>query len=632
MRGRRVHRRPGSARRRHRRRIGTAACRRPTAATGPASRREGRRAGIRGAIAGTARPRGDRVATRRSRRPTIARWTIARSTTPRAVPLAPGARAHRHPRRGRLPRRARARRRGDLARVARLALRRGDGPRDGPADRLRGAAARLLRRDRRPGPGARGPAAPSRRSSTSSPPGSRPTRSTATTRGRCRYFTPPPLVASIVGEVLAQWTNQGIDVWHAGPGRRVRRGGGRPLAVRPRRATARAASGCCTSGGVMANFIAMALVRDVHLRRAHRRGRGRRAAPRSRASASTPATRPTSRSPGRSTSSASRPRRWSSLPADDRFRLHAAPVAEAIARGPRRAASGPSPSAPSPARPTRARSTSSRSWRRSPRARACGSTSTPRTAARPACPRGTRTASPASTSRTASPSTPTSGSSRPTTSARCVVRDGGHLRQTFDRSPEYYRGGEAPRHGEPRRRRRRRAQDAHAGQLNFYKLGFEGTRRFRALKLWASWKHLGTSGLGRLIERTTTSPRTSPRAAPRPTTSRRSPPSPSCPSSASATCRAARRPPPRWTRRDARRPPGPPRRRARGSPATAGCPPPRSRGAHVPARRHRELPDHRGRHRPAPRDAPGAGGAACLSAPDHPHRTRSHASGGRRRT
>ena len=43
--------------------------------------------------------------------------------------------------------------------------------------------------------------------------------------------------------------------------------------------------------------------------------------------------------------------------------------------------------------------------------------------------------------------------------------------------------------------------DAHAGQLNFYKLGFEGTRRFRALKLWATWKHLGTSGLGRLIER-----------------------------------------------------------------------------------------------------------------------------------
>ena len=30
----------------------------------------------------------------------------------------------------------------------------------------------------------------------------------------------------------------------------------------------------------------------------------------------------------------------------------------------------------------------------------------------------------------------------------------------------------------------------------------EGSRRFRALKLWLSWKHLGTEGLGRLVERT----------------------------------------------------------------------------------------------------------------------------------
>jgi glutamate/tyrosine decarboxylase-like PLP-dependent enzyme len=28
----------------------------------------------------------------------------------------------------------------------------------------------------------------------------------------------------------------------------------------------------------------------------------------------------------------------------------------------------------------------------------------------------------------------------------------------------------------------------------------EGTRRFRGLKLWLSWKHLGTEGFGRLIE------------------------------------------------------------------------------------------------------------------------------------
>ncbi|HEY5628466.1 MAG TPA: pyridoxal-dependent decarboxylase, partial [Candidatus Limnocylindrales bacterium] len=99
-----------------------------------------------------------------------------------------------------------------------------------------------------------------------------------------------------------------------------------------------------------------------------------------------------------------------------------------------------------------------------------------------------------------------------------VVRDGDHLRQTFDRSPEYYRGGETAPPGpgalsnpgaQPRPLVAESApddagdhdpHDAHAGQLNFYKLGFEGTRRFRALKLWASWKHLGTSGFGRLIE------------------------------------------------------------------------------------------------------------------------------------
>ncbi len=44
------------------------------------------------------------------------------------------------------------------------------------------------------------------------------------------------------------------------------------------------------------------------------------------------------------------------------------------------------------------------------------------------------------------------------------------------------------------------APDDHDEQLNFYKLSFEGTRRWRALKLWMTWKHLGTTGFGRLIE------------------------------------------------------------------------------------------------------------------------------------
>ena len=31
------------------------------------------------------------------------------------------------------------------------------------------------------------------------------------------YFTPPPLAMSVLGELLAQVTQQGVDVWHAGP-------------------------------------------------------------------------------------------------------------------------------------------------------------------------------------------------------------------------------------------------------------------------------------------------------------------------------------------------------------------------------------------------------------------------------
>ncbi len=50
-------------------------------------------------------------------------------------------------------------------------------------------------------------------------------------------------------------------------------------------------------------------------------------------------------------------------------------------------------------------------------------------------------------------------------------------------SPEYYRSN-APEE-EP---------------LDWYQYSIEGTRRFRALKLWMSWKHLGTRGLGGLVE------------------------------------------------------------------------------------------------------------------------------------
>jgi glutamate/tyrosine decarboxylase-like PLP-dependent enzyme len=64
-----------------------------------------------------------------------------------------------------------------------------------------------------------------------------------------------------------------------------------------------------------------------------------------------------------------------------------------------------------------------------------------------------------------------------------VVRRREDLQRTFHKEPEYYRSPkEAP--------------------LNWYQYTIEGTRRFRALKLWWSWKHLGSEGFGRLIERT----------------------------------------------------------------------------------------------------------------------------------
>jgi glutamate/tyrosine decarboxylase-like PLP-dependent enzyme len=66
-----------------------------------------------------------------------------------------------------------------------------------------------------------------------------------------------------------------------------------------------------------------------------------------------------------------------------------------------------------------------------------------------------------------------------------VVRDREDLVRTFHTSPEYYRSTR-PEHD----------------PLNWYQYSMEGTRRFRALKLWFSWKHLGTEGFGRLIDHT----------------------------------------------------------------------------------------------------------------------------------
>ena len=313
------------------------------------------------------------------------------------------------------------------------------------------------------------------------------------------YFTPPPLIASIVGEVLAQWTNQGVDVWHAGPvAAFVEEEVGRWLCDLV--GYGEGSFGLLTSGGVMANFIALALVRDVHLRALTGAARPPRGAALEgvRVYASDQAHFSIARALDEL---GFPPETLALVPADDAFRLHAAPGR----RGHRRAiapqACGRWPSPPSPGRPTRAPSTWSRSWPALAATR--GPVAPRRRGVRrrgAACPPATRTGFRASTSPTASRSIPTSGSSRPTTWARCSSATGATCARPSTAHPSTTAAARR-RSGPARTGDHADAADAHAGQLNFYKLGFEGTRRFRGLKLWATWKHLGTSGLGRLIER-----------------------------------------------------------------------------------------------------------------------------------
>jgi aromatic-L-amino-acid decarboxylase len=310
------------------------------------------------------------------------------------------------------------------------------------------------------------------------------------------YFTPPPLVASIAGEVLAQWTNQGIDVWHAGPGGAfVEEDVVRWLCDLV--GYDEGSFGLCTSGGVMANFIAMALVRDVHLRAIRGGARPPRGAGLENVRVYTGDQ--THFSIARALDELGfPPETLVILPADDRYRLHAAPVADAIARD---RAAGRIPVAICAV----AGSTNTGSVDLVAELAALARTEglwfhvdaayggAARLSARDA---GRVPGLELADSVTVDPH---KWFFQAYDLGALVVRDGDHLRQTFDRSPEYYRGGELPS-GDPAGEGDASHEDAHAGQLNFYKLGFEGTRRFRALKLWASWKHLGTSGLGRLIE------------------------------------------------------------------------------------------------------------------------------------
>jgi len=304
------------------------------------------------------------------------------------------------------------------------------------------------------------------------------------------YFTPPPLLASIAGEVLAQWLNQGVDVWQAGPvGALVEEEVGRWLCDL---AGYDADSfGLLTSGGVMANFIAMALVRDIHLRRVA----GSDAPPRGSAleDVRVYVGDQAHYSIARALDELGfPPRTLVALPTDDRFRLHAEPVRQAIeadrAAGLRpvaiaAVAGSTNTGAIDRIEELAAVANNEGLWLHVDAAYGGAARLSARDAGRVP---GLHLADSITID-------PRKWFFQAYDLGAILVRDGRHLRATFDRSPEYYRGGETTTS--------RGTPGSDDEPLNYYKLGFEGTRRFRGLKLWMSWKHLGTSGLGRLVAR-----------------------------------------------------------------------------------------------------------------------------------
>ncbi|HYK94449.1 MAG TPA: pyridoxal-dependent decarboxylase [Candidatus Dormibacteraeota bacterium] len=306
------------------------------------------------------------------------------------------------------------------------------------------------------------------------------------------YFTPPPLLASVAGEILAQVAQQGIDIWHAGPigafvEEEVLRWLCDLVGYGP------GSFGILTSGGVMANFIAMALVRDVHLTAA----RGLALPPRGRdlEGVRVYASDQTHFSIGRALDELGfPPETLVVVPADDDFRLRGAPVARAIAED---RAAGLHPIAIAAV----AGSTNTGSvdrlgeiadvaareglWLHVDAAYGAAARFSPRHADRVA-----------DLDRADSVTVdPHKWLFQAYDLGGLVVRDGSTLARAFGtRRPEYYRAGHGP------------APDAHeddghgaADQLNFWRLGFEGTRRWRALKLWLSWKHVGSRGFGALV-------------------------------------------------------------------------------------------------------------------------------------
>ena len=148
-------------------------------------------------------------------------------------------------------------------------------------------------------------------------------------------------------------------------------------------------------------------------------------------------------------------------------------------RSPRTAPPGSrrSPSAPSPARRTRARSTTSRRSPTSPNGKVSGSMSTLRTARPPGSRRARPHKLPGLERADSLTVDPHKWLFQPYDIGGLLVKRREDLLRTFHREPEYYA-----------------VWGPEERPLHWYQYSLEGTRRFRALKLWLSWKHLGSDG------------------------------------------------------------------------------------------------------------------------------------------
>jgi aromatic-L-amino-acid decarboxylase len=296
------------------------------------------------------------------------------------------------------------------------------------------------------------------------------------------YFTPPAMPISIAGELLAQWMNVGVDVWHAGPVAAFVEeeviGWLRELV-----GYGQESWGVLTSGGVMANIMALTMARDIQLTRLL----GATDPPRGAAleGVRVYASDQAHFSIARALDVLGFPAETLHLiPSDPIFRLRGQAVAEAIEADrvgglvplAIAAVAGSTNTGSVDVMPELAKVAESNDlWLHVDAAYGGAALLSEREAGKvPGLERAdTITVD------------PHKWFFQAYDIGGLLVKRREDLRSTFHREPEYYRSSTP--------------QDR---PLNWYQYSIEGTRRFRALKLWFSWKHLGTAGFGRLIEHT----------------------------------------------------------------------------------------------------------------------------------